>query len=358
MRWNLFQAKKPIGAADPSGDAEMEIRHNVWSRQRLFLPDSANKIRWERLLLFLATYSALELPMLFAFSVKPHAALLTVDYVVDLVFWVDIAISLRTTFIVKDTNALELDPKVVMHRYTHGWMAPEVLGAFPLEVFVGGVSALDTAHGLRDFNALRLVRWIMRVVSARFKPGKTLTSPPKGTNVVAMRLMRISRLCIYFLLLAHWTGCFWWALGESESHLNGKIYADTAYAASLLRRKGTTQLDAWLVRPNQGGLILSVDSSLGHRYLSGMYWSLTTLMKASWIPPGTTYEKLYAACNVFMGALLFAFLLANTSAVVNAFDEANAKRRGKIAMMRRFARTRKLTPAVTKQLLMYVDAEW
>lgn len=72
-----------------------------------------------------------------------------------------------------------------------------------------------------------------------------------------------------------------WALGESESYLNGKVYADTEYAASLLRRKGTTQLDSWLVRPNQGGLILSVHSSFGHRYLSGMYWSLTTLMKVS-----------------------------------------------------------------------------
>ena len=76
MRWNPFSAKKPIGAADPSGDAELEIRNNVWARQRLFLPDNTNKLRWERLLLLLSTYSAMELPMLFAFSVKPHAALL------------------------------------------------------------------------------------------------------------------------------------------------------------------------------------------------------------------------------------------------------------------------------------------
>ena len=115
------------------------------------------------------------------------------DYLVDFVFWLDIAISLRTTYVIKETNALELDPKVVMHRYTHGWMAAEVVGAFPLEVFVGGVSALNTPHGLREFNALRLVRWIMRVISARFKPGKTLTSPSKGTNVVAMRLVRAPR---------------------------------------------------------------------------------------------------------------------------------------------------------------------
>jgi hypothetical protein len=111
-------------------------------------------------------------------------------------------------------------------------------------------------------------------------------------------------------------------------------------------------------QPSQRGKRLEINSGLGHRYLSALYWSLTTLMKSSWCPPGTTGEKVYASLCVFVGGILFAFILASVASAVNAFDEANSKRRAKIATMRRFSVTRKLRPVTHSHLLNYVDAEW
>ena len=73
---------------------------------------------------------------------------------------------------------------------------------------------------------------------------------------------------------------------------------------------------------------------------------------------GTVGEKVFASIIVFVGAIIFAFIVGNVTAVVKAFDAANSKRRDKIAAMRRFAETRKLSPKLTSQLLANVDAEW
>jgi hypothetical protein len=55
-------------------------------------------------------------------------------------------------------------------------------------------------------------------VTCLFKPPKTLTTPSVSalTNIVWIRLARIGRLFLFFLFLAHWIGCFWWALGVME----------------------------------------------------------------------------------------------------------------------------------------------
>ena len=53
-------------------DADAEVRRNMWKRKRLIPIDG--KQRWDTWILFLAAYSAFELPMLWAFTIKPHTA--------------------------------------------------------------------------------------------------------------------------------------------------------------------------------------------------------------------------------------------------------------------------------------------
>ena len=79
-------------------------------------------------------------------------------------------------------------------------------------------------------------------------------------------------------------GCIWWAIGVYEYE-----YGREAAASGV--RLAASSTSSWLLRPNYRGLLLDPHMPLGHRYLSGLYWSLTTLMKASWIGAGSTLEK-------------------------------------------------------------------
>ena len=67
---------------------------------------------------------------------------------------------------------------------------------------------------------------------------------------------------------------------------------------------------------------------------------------------------MFAFWAVFGGAIFFASLVGNVSAVVKAFDQAQSKRRDQIGTMRRFATSRRLPSRLASQLLAYVDAEW
>ena len=272
-----------------------------------------------------------------------HWAAQVIDYLLDVFFIFDIVASMRTAYKVEGDWVLE--PRVIALQYAKSpWLAIDLLSVFPLEVFSLG----SGGTGSKAFAVCRLPRWISRLFSSMFKPDKAERAKTRTTNVVAIRIGRVVRMFTYFLFLAHWIGCFWWALGVSEMDL------DRTFSSDYARKK----LNVWQLRPNKKSLELPLETPLGQRYLSSMYWALSTLMKTAWIPPGTTSEKLFAACVVFSGAILFAFILASVSAVVNAFDEANAKRREKISTMLRFTGTRNINPSVTQKILSYVDAEW
>ena len=76
------------------------------------------------------------------------------------------------------------------------------------------------------------------------------------------------------------------------------------------------------VRPQDGcdrdsydGNSSSPEDSLGLEYMSSLYWSLTTLIKTPWVHPDTILEKIFASVIVVVGAILFAAILGNITAI-------------------------------------------
>ena len=112
----------------------------------------------------------------------------------------------------------------------------------------------------------------------------------------------------------------WWLIGWLE------------YRADLNNTAGESFGKSWLSRIP--GEQLTADSPFEHQYLSSMYWSLTTLMKTPWVGPDTVWEKMFASLAVVMGAILFAALLGNVTALVQTFDKGNAQKRDKITNLK------------------------
>lgn len=119
-RLACWKPKRPVGA-DDFFDAEAEIKQSMW-RVGLIPPDSKGKKKWELFLLILVAYTALELPLLWAFDVTPEVGMLIFDYIVDVFFWVDIAISSRTSFRTTETNELVFEKEIVVRHYLTTWM--------------------------------------------------------------------------------------------------------------------------------------------------------------------------------------------------------------------------------------------
>ena len=144
-----------------------------------------------------------------------------------------------------------------------------------------------------------------------------------------------------------WFLCSWWYIGWTEymNDLNEN-------ANSSVFNHGRS----WISRIP--GEPLTNSSRFEHQYLSSMYWSLTTLMKTPWVGPDTVVEKIFASMAVVMGAILFAALLGNVTALVQTFDKGNAAKRDKITTLHQFTASRKVPAVLQRKLFAYVDAEW
>mmetsp|Transcript_5676 Transcript_5676/g.15074 ORF Transcript_5676/g.15074 Transcript_5676/m.15074 type:complete len:595 (-) Transcript_5676:173-1957(-) len=307
------------------------IARNLWKNHRILPPTSKFKSNWDLMMMLLVFYNCVYIPIELCFLERQsgwvkssgHKA---ADYLIDFLFFIDILINMRTAYYDEDYEMV-LDGKQIFRNYRKFWFWIDLLAVLPfdliLQIFLAG-SGDDFGTLFGMFKLPRLLR-LMRV----FK---------KLDVVAAANALRIVALMVMFCLIAHWFACIWWLIG----------WAEFTYDLS--------SGDSWLERiPGQA---LSNTSAFEHQYLSSMYWSLTTLMKTPWVGPDTVYEKMFASLAVVMGAILFAALLGNVTALVQTFDKGNALKREKITTLHQFNASRKVPAVLQRKLMAYVDAEW
>ena len=92
--------------------------------------------------------------------------------------------------------------------------------------------------------------------------------------------------------------------------------------------------------------------------MSALYWSLTTLIKTPWVHPDTIVEKVVASAIVVMGAIMFAAILGNITAMINSFDKSNAQLRDIMSTLHRLIGKYDVPAKLQKRVFMYVQTQW
>ena len=107
------------------------------------------KAIWDWIVLFLVMYTAIVTPYMAAFVLTSKPAkssksqgyeiyndpLVIVDYIVDVMFIVDIFINFRTTFVDKNDEVVS-DPSRIAIHYMKGWFIIDLLAAIPFELLI------------------------------------------------------------------------------------------------------------------------------------------------------------------------------------------------------------------------------
>uniref|UniRef100_A0A7S2J4H1 Ion transport domain-containing protein n=1 Tax=Haptolina brevifila TaxID=156173 RepID=A0A7S2J4H1_9EUKA len=322
------------------------IARNLWKNHRILPPTSKNKQHWDLMMMLLVFYNCVYIPIELCFlgnlGIGKTTAHEVVDYLIDSLFFFDILINCRTAYYDEDYEMV-LDGKQIFRNYRKSWwFYIDLLAVVPFDLLLAlfligsdsSGSSIGTVFGM--FKLPRLLR-LLRI----FK---------KLDVVAAANALRIVALMVMFCLIAHWFACIWWIIGWQE------YQADLREARSGGNGEGLSHGVSWLQRIP--GELLTNGTSFEHQYLSSMYWSLTTLMKTPWVGPDTVGEKMFASLAVVMGAILFAALLGNVTALVQTFDKGNAQKREKITTLHQFNASRKVPLVLQRKLMAYVDAEW
>ncbi|GMY05161.1 potassium channel AKT2/3 isoform X1 [Fagus crenata] len=302
----------PLGA---SSFNQSQIESKGW----IISPMDSRYRCWETYMVFLVAYSAWVYPFEVAFlNSSPNRELWIADNIVDLFFGVDIVLTFFVAYIDSRTQLLVRDSKKIAKRYLSTWFLMDLASTIPFE----GVGYLITGkrHMGLTYSLLGMLRfWRLRRVKQLF------TRLEKDIRF-SYFWVRCARLLSVTLLTMHCAGCLYYLL------------------AILYPHKGRTWIGA--LNPNFR------ETSLWIRYISAMYWSITT-MNGDHHAENTT-EMIFIIFYVLFNLGLTAYIIGNMTNLVVERTRPTKEFRNRIQAASNFACRNRLPPRLKEQILAYM----
>lgn len=312
------------------------------------------KAIWDWVVLFLVMYTAIITPYMAAFvltrDTKREALnenpetrvnhgpisiaddpLVIVDYIVDVMFIIDIFINFRTTFVDSNDEVVS-DPCRVAVNYMKGWFVVDLLAAIPFEllIMIGNTDQTTTLIGLlKTARLLRLVR-VARKLDRYSEYGTAL----------------LLLLMFGFALVAHWLACMWYAIGNFE-------------------RPGENSL-GWLTQLGDATHMPYNDSipdsgpDLQTKYLTALYFTLSSLTSVGFgnVSANTNGEKVFTILIMFLGALMHAVIFGNVTAIIQRLYSGMAHYHATMRKVREFIRFYQIPSPLRQRLEDYSQYDY
>ncbi|RZB76268.1 Potassium channel AKT2/3 isoform B [Glycine soja] len=278
---------------------------------------------WESFMVLLVAYSAWVYPFEVAFMHKSsNMKIYIADSVVDLFFGIDIVLTFFVAYIDRTTHLLVRDKKKIVVRYLSTWFVMDLASTIPYEA-IGYLFTGKRKLGLPYF-LLGLFRfWRIRRVKQYF------TRLEKDIRF-SYFWVRCARLLSVTLFSIHCAGCLYYMLADRYPH------------------QGKTWIGA--VNPNFR------ETSLRIRYISAMYWSITTMTTVGYgdLHAVNTLEMIFIIFYMLFNLGLTAYLIGNMTNLVVEGTRRTMEFRNSIEAASNFVSRNRLPPRLKEQILAYM----
>ena len=324
-----------------SSDDEDEDAGSSRCLPDVIAPTSAFRTRWDVIFLALLLFNLMEIPFRAAFEIELDLShpLEVVNLIVDCFFLCDIFLNFRTGFFKE--GIFITDRKVIAKRYVSTWFGLDLLTSIPFKhiVFIfanstGGAAWLKFPKALRFFRYARVLKMfrilkMFKVISRWEDEAQYLSS-----------ILGIGKLIFVIYFICHLSACALLQVAQMEADDNGVFNSSS-----------------WVV---QRGFKRSTDIEIGELYLSGIYWSITTIATVGYgdITPGTVAEQGVTIVIVFVGSCAFGYIIGNVASYVSHTDESTRHLRKKIKAIKEYIRYRKLPPSLSRRIRSHYEYAW
>ncbi len=207
----------------------------------VFLPTSRPKLVWDWLGAVLILYTSILVPWEFAFQPDVNFALLAANVFVDFYFILDLFLNFRVA-VCHESGQWIYSSKLIALLYFKKQFWIDAILSVPFEPITRALGGSSAARAFSIFRCVRLVR-LGRVSQKTEELG------------VFPNMFKLIKLLSVYLLTAHWAGCAYYFLGryqDPSANGNGN--------------------PPWIVVK---GL---VDASVNSRWITSIYWAMTTLV--------------------------------------------------------------------------------
>uniref|UniRef100_A0A9J8CS33 Voltage-gated inwardly rectifying potassium channel KCNH2 n=1 Tax=Cyprinus carpio carpio TaxID=630221 RepID=A0A9J8CS33_CYPCA len=297
------------------------------------------KAVWDWVILLLVIYTAIFTPYSAAFllSDEEEAAmqrcgyscspLNVVDLIVDIMFVVDIVINFRTTYVNSNDEVVSQPSRIAIH-YFKGWFLIDMVAAIPFDLLI--YRSTTTLIGLlKTARLLRLVR-VARKLDRYSEYGAAV----------------LFLLMCTFALIAHWLACIWYAIGNVERSGPSRI----GWLNSLGEQLGKPYN---ITNPSSG-------PSIKDKYVTALYFTFSSLTSVGFgnVSPNTNSEKIFSICVMLIGALMYASIFGNVSAIIQRLYSGTARYHTQMLRVREFIRFHQIPNPLRQKLEEYFQHAW
>nr|XP_055058218.1 potassium voltage-gated channel subfamily H member 2a isoform X1 [Misgurnus anguillicaudatus] len=305
------------------------------------------KAVWDWVILLLVIYTAIVTPYSAAFLLSDEtqitveeenamnpcyycSALNVVDLIVDIMFVVDIVINFRTTYVNSNDEVVSQPGRIAVH-YFKGWFLIDMVAAIPFDLLIYG-SGEETTTLIGLLKTARLLR-LVRVAR------KLDRYSEYGAAVLFL-------LMCTFALIAHWLACIWYAIGNVERSSNSKI----GWLDSLGEQLG---------KPYNNSIHGS-GPSIKDKYITALYFTFSSLTSVGFgnVSPNTNSEKIFSISVMLIGALMYASIFGNVSAIIQRLYSGTARYHTQMLRVREFIRFHQIPNPLRQRLEEYFQHAW
>ncbi|XP_029309277.1 potassium voltage-gated channel subfamily H member 7-like [Cottoperca gobio] len=301
------------------------------------------KAVWDWVILLLVIYTAIFTPYsaTFLLSDQEEAAMQTcgyscsplnvVDLIVDIMFIVDIIINFRTTYVNSNDEVVSQSSRIAVY-YFKGWFLIDMVAAIPFDLLIyrSGEEVTTTLIGLlKTARLLRLVR-VARKLDRYSEYGAAV----------------LFLLMCTFALIAHWLACIWYAIGNVERLASAGI----GWLDNLGEQLGRPYNDS----------IIGSGPSIRDKYVTALYFTFSSLTSVGFgnVSPNTNSEKIFSICVMLVGALMYASIFGNVSAIIQRLYSGTARYHTQMMRVREFIRFHQIPNPLRQRLEEYFQHAW
>ncbi|KAA8587852.1 hypothetical protein FQN60_016714, partial [Etheostoma spectabile] len=239
----------------------------------------------------------------------------------------------------KVTQVVSKSSRIAVH-YFKGWFLIDMVAAIPFDLLIyrsgeevvraGGEGETTTLIGLlKTARLLRLVR-VARKLDRYSEYGAAV----------------LFLLMCTFALIAHWLACIWYAIGNVERSTSAGI----GWLDNLGEQLG---------RPYNNSVIGS-GPSIRDKYVTALYFTFSSLTSVGFgnVSPNTNSEKIFSICVMLIGALMYASIFGNVSAIIQRLYSGTARYHAQMMRVREFIRFHQIPNPLKQRLEDYFQHAW
>ncbi|GMI83619.1 potassium transport 2/3 [Hibiscus trionum] len=306
----------------PLGTSSYTHNNHINSRWIISLVDSRYRC-WETFMVVLVFYCAFVYPFEIAFlTPTPPTALYITDSIVDSFFAVDIVLTFFVAYIDSTTQLLVRHRKRIAKRYLSTWFIMDLASTIPFEALVH-LFFTKSKLGV-SYSCLELLRfWRLRRVKQFF------TRLEKDIRF-SYFWIRCARLVSVTLLLVHCAACLYYLMADRYPH-RGRTWIGT-------------------VNPHFR------EGSLWVRYVSALYWSITTMTTVGYgdLHAVNTAEMAFIIFYMLLNLGLTAYIIGNMTNLVVEGTRRTMEFRNSIESASNFVSRNRLPSRLKDQILAYM----